>query len=126
MPSRITVWITAALIVIAGCQSITADTDVPAIVVNPDDASRAALQTTLASRFGGQAVMLADDALTRSSLLTIEISSQDSPKAITAQGRNMGQPLRFRLVKNGSECTLIDLRDDSRHVLADTSCVPEQ
>ena len=82
MPSRITVWITAALIVIAGCQSITADTDVPAIVVNSDDASRAALQATLAGRFGGQAVMLADDALTRSSLLTIEISSQDSRKQL--------------------------------------------
>lgn len=59
-------------------------------------------------------------------MLMIERSPRGSLNNNQAMGRVLEQPLRFQLVKNGADCTLIDLRDDSRHVLADTSCVPEQ
>ena len=42
-----------------------------------------------------------------------------------AYGRNLESPLQFRLVKNGADCVLVDLRDDSRHPLADTDCAAE-
>jgi hypothetical protein len=37
----------------------------------------------------------------------------------------MEEPIRFRLVKSGDDCVLVDLRDESRHLLPDTTCAPE-
>lgn len=114
------------ILLLAGCLTINAEADVPALITDPDEASRAALQAAVAASFGGLDVLLADDALTTSSVLMLERSPRGSLDNNQAMGRVLEQPLRFQLVKNGAECTLIDLRDDSRHVLADTSCVPEQ
>ena len=116
----------AGILLLAGCQTMNVDADVPALITDPDDASRAALQAAVAASFGGLDVLLADDALTTTSVLMIERSPRRSLNNNQAMGRVIEQPLRFQLVKNGVDCTLIDLRDDSRHVLADTSCVPEQ
>ena len=116
---------TTALLLLSGCQTMGADADVPALITDHDDASRAALQTAVSAAFGGQEVMLAGDALTVSSLLLIEHGPRGSLNNPPATGRVLEAPLRFRLVKNGDDCVLIDLRDDSRHVLANTSCTPE-
>ena len=85
----------------------------------------ASLQATLANLFGGQAIELSDDVLTRSSLLTLEQGQKKSLKAPATNGRIMAAPYQFRLVKNAADCVLIDLRDNSRHPLPNTSCVAE-
>lgn len=118
-------WCTTALLLISGCQTMNAAADVPALIAVPDDASRAALRETISAIFGGQDVPLADDALTKSSLLLIERNPRGSLEAPPATGRVMDEPIRFRLVKSGDECVLVDLRDESRHLLSDTACVPE-
>lgn len=120
-----TVWL-AGILLLAGCQTMNAEADVPALITDPDEASRAALQAAVAASFGGLDVLLADDALTTTSVLMLERSPRGSLDNNQAMGRVLEQPMRFQLVKNGAECTLIDLRDDSRHVLSDTSCVPER
>ena len=102
-----------------------AEADVPAIIASPDADSRAALQSTVNSLFAGQDVLIAAEALTTSSILPIEFGPRGSLDNPPATGRLVEQPLRFRLVKNGENCILIDPRDDSRHLLADTTCVPE-
>ena len=118
-------WCTTAVLLISGCQTMTAAADVPALIAAPDDASRAALRQTVSAIFGGRDVPLADDALTRSSLLLIERNPRGSLDAPPATGRVMEEPIRFRLVKSGTDCVLVDLRDESRHLLPDTTCVPE-
>jgi hypothetical protein len=70
-------------------------------------------------------VALADDALTETSILTVERKIPQSIEGSPAQGRNMEKPIQFRLVRNGSECILIDQRDMTRTVLADTVCSVE-
>ena len=85
----------------------------------------ASLQVTLSNLFGGQTVKLSDDVLTRASLLTLEQGSQKSIKTPATNGRTMTAPYQFRLVKNAADCVLIDLRDNSRHLLANTSCIAE-
>ena len=100
--------------------------DVPAVITGPDDNSRADLKAALAASFGGLDVVIADDALTQTSLLTIERGPHRTINNPSPGGRILADPFRFRLVKSGEDCILVDLRDDSRHVLADTSCVPEQ
>ena len=114
-----------AALLLCGCQTMNADADVPAVIVDADDASRAALQATVNDLFAGIEVPLASDALTTSSVLAFEHSPRGSLNSPPATGRVIEEPLRFRLVKNGDDCILIDPRDDSRHVLADTSCAPE-
>ena len=116
---------TTAVILISGCQTMNAASDVPALIAAPDDASRAALRQTVSAIFGGQDVPLADNALTKSSLLLIERDPRGSLDAPPATGRVMEEPIRFRLVNSGGECVLVDLRDESRHLLSDTTCVPE-
>jgi hypothetical protein len=37
----------------------------------------------------------------------------------------MDPPTRFHLVLNNTECILVDQRDESRHLLEDTTCAAE-
>ena len=110
---------------LAGCQTMNAADDVPAIITDPDEDSRAALRATVSGLFLGQNVLIADDALTSSSVLPIEFGRRGSLEYKPLSGRVVTEPLRFRLVLNGGDCYLIDPRDESRHLLADTSCTPE-
>jgi fructose-1,6-bisphosphatase/sedoheptulose 1,7-bisphosphatase-like protein len=106
------------------CKNVAPDTDQAAVIVNPDAASRAALQATVNAALHTD-VRLADDALTETSILIIERKVPQSIEGSPAQGRNMEMPFQFLLVSNGSECILIDQRDLSRTVLADTVCSVE-
>lgn len=107
-----------------GCQTFGSNVDTPARIVNADDASRAALQEAVNTAFGTN-VTISDDALTDSSLLTIERSPRptiDNPNPV---GRNMEMPFQLRLYVNGSDCVLVDQRDRKRYVLANTTCEAE-
>ena len=109
---------------IVGCQSLATDHDRPALIINSDTASRAALQSTVDTALGVH-VALSDSALTDSSLLTIENRPTPTMENPVPQGRDMQMPIQFRLVKNGDECVLVRQQGRSRHVLPDTTCIPE-
>lgn len=117
------IFVVAAL-AIAGCKNVAPDADVPAVIVDPDAASRAALKATVDAMFGTD-VLLADDALTDSSLLIIERRMPRSIEGSPAAGRTMEMPYQLRLVTDGTQCILLDPRDGSRHTLADTTCRAE-
>jgi fructose-1,6-bisphosphatase/sedoheptulose 1,7-bisphosphatase-like protein len=106
------------------CKNVAPDADQAALIVNPDAASRAALQATVNAALHTE-VALADDALTETSILIIERKVPQSIEGSPAQGRNMEMPIQFHLVRNDSECILIDQRDMTRTVLADTVCSVE-
>ena len=107
-----------------GCQTVGSDADKPARIVNPDDASRAALQDAVNTAFG-TSVTLADNALTDSSVLTIERNPRPTMDNPNPLGRNMEKPFQLRLFINGTDCVLVDQRDHARYVLANTSCEAE-
>ncbi len=115
----------SALLTITGCQTVTAQPDLPALIINPDEASMASLQVTLSNLFGGQTIQLSNDVLTRSSVLTLEQGQKKSLTTPATNGRIMTAPYKFHLVKNAADCVLIDLRDNSRHPLPNTFCVAE-
>lgn len=117
---------TTMMIVLAltACQTMNADQDQPARITEATDASRAALQETINNALH-TSVMLADDALTKSSVLTIELSPPATIENPNPLGRDMSKPIQFRLVLNQSACILIDQRDGTRHALNDTTCVAE-
>ena len=109
----------------SGCKNVAPDADQAAVIVNPDAASRAALQQTVNAALHTD-VTLADDALTDTSVLIIERKMPQSIEGSPAQGRNMEMSIQFRLVTDGANCILVDQRDASRHILADTRCVAEE
>ena len=113
-----------AMLALTACQTMSADQDQPALITEPNDASRAALQETINNALHSS-VTLADDALTKSSVLTVELNPPAKIQNPNPLGRDMGRPIQFRLVLNQSACILIDQRDDSRYVLNDTTCVVE-
>ncbi len=110
--------------VMVGCQTLANGEDVAARITNPTAHSRAALQNTVNDVLNTD-VALADDALTDSSVLIIEQHPPRNMQSPSSQGRNMDTPIRFRLVLNGSDCILIDQRDNSRYVLEMTTCAAE-
>tara|TARA_B110000116_G_scaffold270050_1_gene287269 strand:- start:1556 stop:1924 length:369 start_codon:yes stop_codon:yes gene_type:complete len=115
---------TILFVVMLGCQTVEPDYDKPARIINVDDASRSALQNAVNTAIGTN-VTLADNALTDTSLLTLE---NRPPRSITnpnPQGRIMEMPIQFQLIKNGNDCILINQRDRSRQVLSGTSCEAE-
>ena len=115
----------AALLVVsamgvAGCKDV-----VPAVIVDPTDASRQALQNAVNAAFNTD-VMIAPNALTDSSVLYVERRELLDADGTPLQGRHRDTPFEFRLVTDGSNCILVDQRDGSRHILADTRCKAEK
>jgi hypothetical protein len=106
----------------AGCQTVPPDADTPARILDPGPASRADLQSAVDEAMQ-QSVALAATALTDSDILIIERQRPRSAEGRLATGRNMDLPVQFRLVINGSDCVLIDTRDDSRSPLRNTRCI---
>ncbi len=114
----------AAGLFAAACQTVVAGDDQPARIVNADTESRAALHAAVGKALGTD-VLLAQDALTDSSVLTVErwpAGRLDNP---VPQGRIVEPPIRFQLMRRGDACVLIRLDDGARYVLADTDCAVE-
>ena len=113
------------LLALSACKNVAPDLDQAALIVDSDEESRAALQHTVNTVLRTD-VALANDALTDTSILIIERKIPQSIEGSPAQGRNMEMPIQFRLVTDGTNCILVDQRDASRHVLANTRCVTEE
>ena len=121
---KISTGLLAIAIGLAACQTVATEYDKPARISEPDEGSRAALQQTVNAALHTE-VALADDALTNSSQLFVERVVPKTMEGSPAGGRTMEMPFEFQLVINGDDCVLIDMRDDSRHALQDTSCIAE-
>ncbi len=115
-----------AAALLSACAALPVARDIPALITGPTEESRAALRQAVSEAFNGIKVTLADDALTKSSLLTIERRPIRDVRGRLLMGRELGMPHQFRLIKNGSRCALVRLSNDRRWVLAGTRCVPEQ
>ncbi len=116
----------AALLSSAGCQTPRAQDappEVAAVIVRPTAASRAALARAVSAALDGVKVTLADDALTRESVLVLEHTPRRDPEGRPLSGRDLGMPERFQLLKRGDQCVLVHERTGRRTTLSATSCV---
>jgi hypothetical protein len=114
----------ALMLGVAACKTAPTEQDEAARIVDPDDASRAALQSVVDGALHTH-VNLASDALTKSSILIIHGKSIRDSNGIPIDGRRHVPPIQFRLVVNREHCILIDERDQSRYELENTRCKPE-
>ena len=117
MRSVRTITVVGALVFLCACKTDDVRHDVPAQIIDPTPESRAELRHVVSNTLGGRAVTIADDALTKDSLLIIEA------KHLT--GRDLGRPDHFRLVLSDSRCVLVHEESNARFELMETSCAAE-
>lgn len=113
----------AALILPVACGTLSAQ-EQPAVIATPTAESRAELARVITAAFDGQAVALADDALTRESTLTVERRTPPGPQGRAATGRTLEMPAQFKLVLRGTRCVLVRAADGREWQLDETRCAP--
>ncbi|HVF15853.1 MAG TPA: hypothetical protein VNA21_03050 [Steroidobacteraceae bacterium] len=112
-------WISIAL---CACALPSAGTeDAAAFVAAPSAATRAELQRSVNALLGKN-VMLADDALTQSSVLVIERSAVRDPTGRRVEARETQMPDRLRLIKRGADCVLINESTQQEAILRNVAC----
>ena len=112
------------LFALSGCGSMPPAQDLPAVIVQPTAQGREELQQTVTSALHGAPVTLAEDALTHASVLIIERTAARDANGAPLQGRELGRPEKFQLVKNASHCVLIHESSGQRYTLAKIHCAP--
>jgi hypothetical protein len=106
----------ATLLSAVACSTIAAEQ--PAVLINPGEQDRAELLRVLRDALNGAPLLLADDAFTRESLLTVEVRPRDSLDGLPATGRVLTMPEQFRLVLTGERCVIVRQSDGARFPLA--------
>lgn len=96
--------------------------DAPAVIVRPTAASRADLARAVSLALGGTPVRLADDALTHDSFLIVGHGQPRDARGLPMNGRELGRPQHFRLLRRGSHCTLLHIETGRLRVLRHTTC----
>jgi len=111
-----------ALIALPACRAWPAAPGHPAVIVHASAASRADLERAVSEAFGGKPVRLADDALTRDSLLVVGRAQARDARGIPLNGRALEHPRHFRLLRRGSHCILLHVETRKSSVLMHTQC----
>ena len=100
-------------------------TDIPALLLQPDDAARQELRTSVARMMGVASVAVAGDALLHTSLMVIEKNRPRGAGGIQLSGRDYDKPEQFRLFKSDKGCVLVKLSSGARELLRDSKCTAE-
>jgi hypothetical protein len=108
---------------LAACGSLAVE-ERPALISMPTERSRGELLAAVTSAFNDRSVALADDALTRDSVLIVERREARDVQGRTLDGRARDVPEHFKLVLRGSSCELVRESDGRRWRLTMTDCVP--
>jgi hypothetical protein len=114
--------LTLTLAALPACRAWPATAGAPAIITHPTAASRADLELAVSQALGGAPVRLADDALTRNSLLIVGRAQARDARGLPLNGRELGRPQHFRLLRRGSHCMLLHIESGRSRVLTHTTC----
>jgi hypothetical protein len=115
-------WV-AVWLLICACETLSARQQA-AVLTNPTARSVSELNRVVREALNGVPVRLAGDALTHDSVLVIERIQPRDAAGLPLDGRELGKPEHFSLVKHGSRCILIHERTGKRWVLSSATCIP--
>ena len=93
----------------------------PAAVMDSTPSGRADLERAVAAALGAE-VLIADDALTTSSILTIERRAPRTIEGRVSTGRILDRPETFQLVLDGDQCVLVHRRTGEPYPLENVRC----
>jgi hypothetical protein len=105
------------------CSSLSTD-EQPALLADSTPVSRAELVRVVTAAADGRPTLLADDALTRDSVLTLEQREPSAQGGRVATGRTLDGPLKLKLVLRGERCMLVRESDGREWPLDAARCVP--
>lgn len=108
-----------------GCKADPPAAAAPARIVEPTPESRAELKRVVSQALNGVDVTLADDALTHESLLNIDQKTYRDARGNPINGRQLGRPIQFVLLKEGEQCVLELRGSGQRWSLPATKCTAE-
>ncbi|HEY1890087.1 MAG TPA: hypothetical protein VGG63_06755 [Steroidobacteraceae bacterium] len=104
------------------CHALPSTRGAPAIITHPTAASRADLERAVSQALHGAPVRLAADALTRNELLIVGHAQIRDARGLPLNGRELGRPQHFRLLRRGSQCVLLHVETGKRYRLPHTTC----
>lgn len=110
---------------LAACSTSDLRTDVPALLTNPSEDTRLEIEQSVSAALDGAKITVAADALTQSSVLTIEQGKNRSVERPAELGRNLGRPEHFQLMVDGPQCVLVHRRTGLHWILRQSECVAE-
>ncbi|NOX70544.1 MAG: hypothetical protein GXP15_15240 [Gammaproteobacteria bacterium] len=110
---------------LAACSTSDLRTDVPALLTNPSEDTRLEIEQSVSAALDGAKITVAADALTQSSVLTIEQGKNRSIERPAEPGRNLGRPEHFQLMVDGPQCVLVHRRTGLHWILRQSECVAE-
>lgn len=121
------IWLSIAIaaMVLFACKNSDTRQEIPARIIAPTAESRAELLDVVSNALHNANLTLADDALTKSSLLVIERKRHRDLNNNPVIGRELSQPEQFRLLLDGNQCVLIHLNNGNHRVLMNTHCIAE-
>jgi hypothetical protein len=122
---KILLSIAFAAIMLSACKNPETRQEIPARIIEPTAESRAELLDVVSNALHNANLTLADDALTKSSLLVIERKRHRDLNNNPVMGRELGQPEQFRLLLSGDQCVLIHLNSANRSALKNARCIAE-
>ena len=112
---------TAAVACISLACASAATASAPALIIDSTPSSRAAIQHAVATALGTE-VLIAEDALTTSSLLIIERRPQNTIDGRIGGGRVLDPPETFQLVLDENQCVLVHRRTGEAYPLENARC----
>ena len=112
----------AALGLLCACDTLPAHELQPAVLTEVSAPSLAELKRVVSQAMNGAPVRLADDALTHDSDLIVDRAQPRDAAGLPLNGRELGRPEHFRLVKRGPQCILIHERTEKRWILHSATC----
>jgi hypothetical protein len=119
---RWSIVLTVGLLSTAGCETPNAAEPEPAVLTDLNAESRAELNRVVSGALHGTPVRLAADALTHESVLVVDRVRPRDTESLPLDGRALGKPEHFRLVKQASRCILIQERTARRWILKSARC----
>ena len=115
--------IVPAFLIAVACPGFGSDaTTVAALRIESTPAGTTEIRNVVENALPGRRILLANDALTTSSLLVIERRRHDSLAGTRAAGVADEAPQRFRLILDGDTCELVHLNTGKHHALTRTRC----
>ncbi|GAA4898915.1 hypothetical protein [Ferrimonas pelagia] len=94
----------------------------PALLLTPDATAYAELSEAIARLMEMNQVMLAEDAFTETSVLTLERKAHTDPQGRPLMGRSLEKPVTVELQRLAGECVIVHLATGQRIALPSVRC----
>ncbi len=119
-----TALVASGVIVIMACNTLSAQDEVPAVLVEPSEAAQAELREAISTTLNGREVTLSETALTHESELIIQRVVRRDSRGLPLTGRDFEKPDHFTLMKSAEQCVLVHRESGRRIPLRSATCKP--